>query len=108
MIGGEGLGDEIIGALLQRADRHGDIPMTSHQDDGQIRVSRQHCFQQIVPIDARQTDIADDHARQRGRKARQRRLPVAVGFNFEAGDDEGIGKRGIEGAVIFDQENFLL
>jgi hypothetical protein len=66
---GEGLFEEVVGAVAHCLDRHRHIAMASQQDHRQVRVIRLQAFEQLQATHARHTHVAYDHPGKNARAA---------------------------------------
>ncbi len=71
-IGGKRLGDEVIGAVLDRLHRHRYVAVPRNKDHRQVRIERQDLAEKGKPVHAGHADIADDDAREVGGKSGER------------------------------------
>ena len=78
----EGLGDEVVDAVLDRRHRQVDVGMAGDEQHRQLRVDRLDPLEELQPVHPRHADVGDDRpveVRRRARRApprrRRRRAP---------------------------------
>ncbi len=86
VIEGEGLGEEIGGALFHRLDGGLDGREGGHDDHGQARVEALEGFEQLEPVHAGQAEIGEDELR----------LGCEAEGFFGGGDGDGLEAFGFE------------
>src|SRR5882672_1614237 len=77
----EGLLEEVVGALLDRLDRGGDVAVPRDHQHGRVRVLGAHGLQDLQPVHARHLDVEEDRV---GVLAAQHLDPGLPGPGLEA------------------------
>jgi hypothetical protein len=70
-----------------------------------LRLSRAQQAKQLMPVHTRHVDVADDQVERLGFDRRQGFFRRTDGFVIMPGEQERIGQRFTQRAVIFDQQN---
>jgi len=88
VIGGKGLGDEIMDALFQRGDRHGHVAVARHEDHRNFGVDRRDPLRQLDAVNAGHPDVGHDHTGKVRRDGRQRGERIAMRLDVDPGQFE--------------------
>jgi hypothetical protein len=105
MLGGAGLLDEVVGAPLHRAHRHGDVAVAGDEDDGQLGVEPAQFGLPVDATHAAQPHVAHDHGRHTGPHRLAGRFDGLVCLHAEAGELQGLRAAGAHVLVVLDEDD---
>lgn len=104
-LGGEGLFDEIIGALAHRPDRQLHIAVSGHQDHRQFGIDLADALQKGHSVHSGHADIADDDAVEAEGDAFERMLGAGKRIHPEAGEFQRLSAGATQFLFIVDEQD---
>ncbi len=104
-LGGEGLLQEVPGALAHRLHRGGDVAVAGDQDHRQVGVAAAHLAQQRHAIHAGHADVADDDPGEVVAELGQGGLGAGVGQRRVAGQLQGLAGGDAQVGLVVDDHH---
>ena len=104
-VGGEGLGDEVVDAILDRLHRHGNVAVPGDQDDRNVLIHLQDAVEELQPVDLWHADVGHHHAGEPGVDTGQRLDRRREGRHGKAGKLQRLRGRLEQVAVVVDQDD---
>ena len=101
----EGLGDEVVGPVLDRRDREVDVGVAGDEQHRELRVDRLHPLEELQPGHPRHADVGDDRALEVCVDRRERRLGAVERLHLEARELQHLRRRPAQVGVVVDEDD---